>query len=85
MSQRSSRGFVPVVAVLFVLAAVTGCGRPPRTELSLDAGAAALPAQAGADTFFTPPAPLPAGQPGDVIRSRPVAPGAPAARAMADA
>lgn len=35
--------------------------------------AQATSAPAPADSFFTPPSPLPAGKPGDVIRSRPVA------------
>lgn len=42
--------------------------------------AAALP-----DDFYVPPSPLPAGNPGDVIRSRPAGAGPPSATAIADA
>lgn len=44
------------------------------------ASAAELP-----DDFYIPPDPLPAGQPGDIIRSRPSSAGPPRAREMADA
>ena len=37
------------------------------------------------DSFYLPPEPLPAGLPGDVIRSRPSLAGPPGARALADA
>lgn len=37
------------------------------------------------DPFYTPPATLPAGQPGDVIRARPSTAGPPTARALANA
>lgn len=37
------------------------------------------------DSFYIPPAPLPAGLPGDVVRSRPSLAGPPAARALANA
>jgi hypothetical protein len=40
---------------------------PAATATAADAAAAAP----GQDSFYTPPSPLPAGQPGDVIRSRP--------------
>ncbi len=42
-------------------------------------------APAGDDSFYTPPSPLPAGNPGDVIRARPANAGPPAARRLADA
>lgn len=37
------------------------------------------------DAFYTPPSPLPAGSPGDVIRARPAKAGPPTARTLADA
>lgn len=44
------------------------------------------PSQAAPDpSFYVPPNPLPAGQPGDIIRSRPAKAGPPSAQAVADA
>lgn len=44
------------------------------------------PGQATPDpSFYVPPNPLPAGQPGDIIRSRPAKAGPPSAQAIADA
>ncbi|WP_254715977.1 lipase family protein [Actinomadura sp. WMMB 499] len=48
------------------------------------APAAADPGPPG-DAFYTPPSPLPAGEPGDVIRARPAKAGPPTARGLADA
>lgn len=46
----------------------------------------AVPDQATPDpSFYTPPNPLPAGQPGDIIRSRPAKAGPPTAQGLADA
>jgi pimeloyl-ACP methyl ester carboxylesterase len=42
------------------------------------------PGPAG-DAFYTPPSPLPAGSPGDVIRARPAKAGPPTARSLANA
>jgi pimeloyl-ACP methyl ester carboxylesterase len=83
VSQVARRGLRPAVAVivLAVLVAVTGAVDP---GWEVPAAAAPAPVPSG-DAFFTPPAPLPAGAPGDVVRSRPVTPGTPSARALADA
>lgn len=73
MSHRARRTLHPVVVLVLALAGLVVGSRP----------AGAAPARA--DDFFTPPSPLPAGSPGDVIRSRPAPLGAPSARALADA
>lgn len=49
------------------------------------APAAAQSAPIAGDAFYTPPSPLPAGSPGDVIRARPAKAGPPTARSLADA
>src|SRR4051812_18486419 len=66
---------LPVIAVVLVLLGSAVGSR----------AAGAVTAQAAVDGFFTPPTPLPAGAPGDVIRSRPVTPGTSSARTMAQA
>jgi pimeloyl-ACP methyl ester carboxylesterase len=48
------------------------------------AAPSADPGPAG-DAFYTPPSPLPAGSPGDVIRARPAKAGPPTARSLANA
>ncbi|GAA3240868.1 lipase family protein [Actinocorallia longicatena] len=70
---------------MIAMATATGvCGAaafaPPGAAAPLRAAA-----DAGDDAFYTPPSPLPAGRPGDVIRSRPAKAGPPAARKLADA
>ncbi|MBO2455896.1 lipase [Actinomadura barringtoniae] len=54
---------------------------------AVNARAAAPSADPGppGDDFYTPPSPLPAGKPGDVIRARPAKAGPPTARGLADA
>ncbi|MFI7320980.1 lipase family protein [Streptomyces venezuelae] len=70
------------VALALTLAACTLSAAPadadPRSHTADDA--AALPP----DDFYVPPAALPEGRPGDVIRSRKVDPGTPTPRALAD-
>ncbi|MDL4818434.1 lipase family protein [Actinomadura opuntiae] len=56
----------------------------PQAKPVAAAPAGTDPGPAG-DAFYTPPSPLPAGKPGDVIRARPAKAGPPAARALADA
>ena len=74
--QRVRASIVGVVAALVVgiATAVTLSGTTPAAQ------ADALP-----DDFYIPPSPLPAGAPGDVIRSRPSKAGPPSATSIADA
>lgn len=67
------------VAALAAGPAGTAAAAPDRP-----AAAASDPAPPG-DAFYTPPDPLPAGAPGDVIRYRPSKAGPPTARRLADA
>jgi len=81
VSDRTRPWVRSAVAVVLVAAsaglAVGGPGPRP---------ASARPVQAAPDdAFFTPPAPLPAGSPGDVMRSRPSPAGPRSTRALADA
>lgn len=73
-----------VGAVAMVLALVAGVAAITVT-MSVRNAAPSLAATALPDDFYVPPSPLPAGQPGDVIRSRPSKAGPPAAVALADA
>lgn len=51
----------------------------------IDRGFPAPTPNASPDPFYTPPATLPAGQPGDIIRARPSKAGPPTARSLASA
>ncbi|GGT71915.1 lipase family protein [Actinomadura citrea] len=66
------------VALLAALCAVPASTAPASAAPATDPGPAG-------DAFYTPPSPLPAGSPGDVIRARPAKAGPPAARSLADA
>jgi alpha-beta hydrolase superfamily lysophospholipase len=72
-----------VIAVAVMAGVLAACGGTPssgpeasRTSTGSDAGAGAdvgapTPGTPAGDAFYTPPTPLPKGNPGDVLRSRP--------------
>ncbi|MFC0038323.1 lipase family protein [Actinomadura rayongensis] len=69
------------VALLMVAALFVAPGAPA----SAAPGRAPFDAAPPGDDFYTPPSPLPAGAPGDVIRARPSKAGPPTARSLANA
>ncbi|MCP2339128.1 lipase family protein [Actinomadura rupiterrae] len=77
------------LAVLAALALVVFAPGAFAHEARLPSEARGLPAGTDpgppGDAFYTPPSPVPAGQPGDVIRARPAKAGPPTARSLADA
>ncbi|SHN13103.1 lipase family protein [Cryptosporangium aurantiacum] len=61
--------------LLLALVVVLAVGVPPAAQAARGAGTTVAPALGpDGDAFYTPPSPLPAGRPGDVIRFRPLAP-----------
>lgn len=81
MHLRRRRGLL-ASAVTVLMLALSAFTLPAST-----AGAKAPAADPGppGDAFYTPPSPLPAGRPGDVIRARPAKAGPPTARSLAAA
>ncbi|GAB2811303.1 lipase family protein [Streptomyces daliensis] len=71
------------LAVLAALLVWTPTASASHTQDPAQSQAAA--GSADDDAFYTPPEPLPQGEPGDVIRSRPAKAGPPGAVALADA
>ncbi|TDD67925.1 lipase [Actinomadura darangshiensis] len=67
-----------------VVALVLGLLLAGMSVVPAAAAPAADPGPAG-DAFYAPPSPLPAGEPGDVIRARPAKAGPPTARSLANA
>ncbi|MFD0684243.1 lipase family protein [Actinomadura fibrosa] len=91
LRSRASRGrtFLASAAALaltlsMAVGASTPSGATAQAATSRAKAEATDPGPAG-DAFYTPPSPLPAGAPGDVIRARPAKAGPPSARALADA
>lgn len=85
---RSVRTLAPLalVAALAVPAGVAAsAASSTRATASAAVRAAAPDPGPPGDAFYTPPSPLPAGSPGDVIRARPAKAGPPTARRLADA
>lgn len=74
MQNQSGMRRTKVIALLAILLA-----------LVIPAGGAAADPGPPGDDFYTPPSPLPAGAPGDIIRARPAKAGPPKARALASA
>ncbi|WP_433331935.1 lipase family protein [Spirillospora sp. CA-294931] len=83
---RATRGRAFLVTATAAVALTVSLGSasaaPTKPQAPAKTSAAEPPA---GDAFYTPPSPLPQGQPGDVIRFRPAKAGPPAARGMADA
>lgn len=71
---RRKRALLVLAVVLLASLGVVPAAAAPATD----------PGPAG-DAFYTPPSPLPAGSPGDVIRARPAKAGPPTARSLANA
>ncbi|MGP4029344.1 lipase family protein [Actinomadura sp. 3N407] len=74
-------GFLLCVVAVSLLASLSAA---PASAAEPAGAPVSAPGPAG-DAFYTPPSPLPAGAPGDVIRARPAKAGPPTARSLADA
>jgi pimeloyl-ACP methyl ester carboxylesterase len=81
--KRTGLRAVRALAAVLVVAGLTSCGSGSGPETTVSAGNASV--AAGPDDFYVPPSPLPAGNPGDVIRSRPSNVGTPSTKALANA
>lgn len=72
------------IGTLFLLGLLGPIGQAAAAPV-IDRSFPAPTPNAQADPFYTPPATLPAGSPGDIIRARPSKAGPPTARSLADA
>ena len=68
--RRIASAVAAVVAGAVAVVVVNGTVQSPAEAAVVKAAAPALPGPSG-DAFYEPPSPLPAGEPGDVIRWRP--------------
>lgn len=85
---RTRRRLWRAVGVALFLTVASACAPAPAPEgaSSQPSGHASLSAVTPDDeAFFTPPDPLPAGEPGDIVRSRPALAGPPTAQGLAEA
>jgi pimeloyl-ACP methyl ester carboxylesterase len=84
-STRRRRRTRPVALAVAALALLVSAGTASASPAAPAAPASLTDPGPPGDDFYTPPSPLPAGAPGDVIRARPAKAGPPAARRLADA
>ncbi|MFV2212501.1 lipase family protein [Actinomadura sp. LOL_016] len=82
---RRRRALLGSAAAALVLALAAAPAVPASAAPAAPAAPAATDLGPPGDAFYTPPSPLPAGAPGDVIRARPAKAGPPTARGLADA
>lgn len=73
------------VGVVIVAPAIPVSPASAAVSPTIDRSFAAPTPNSDADPFYTPPSPLPTGNPGDIVRARPALAGPPTARRLANA